>query len=63
MPGEMVEPALLPQLAHGRIDQRIARLTLFPGVEALLCGGVGVPVDVLTDRGRLFGEGRAMLPP
>ena len=63
MPGEMMEPALLSQLAHGRVDERIARSTLFPGLEARLGIVVVIPVDVFTDRGRLFGEGRAMLPP
>ena len=39
----------VPAMAHGRINQRIARSTLLPGLEALLCGGVGVPVDVFTN--------------
>ena len=63
MPRQVVEPALFSQLAHGRVDEGVARSTLLPGLEALLCGGVGVPIDIFTDRGRLFGEGRAMLPP
>ena len=61
MPRQVVEPALFPQLAHGRVDERVAGFTLFPGLEALLGVRVGVPVDVFTDRGRLFGEGRAVL--
>jgi hypothetical protein len=29
---------------------------LLPGLEALLCGGVGVPVNIFTNGRRLFGE-------